>query len=152
MTRIERTIEINRKPEDVFDLLTDLHRLPHWATTVVETHDIADGPLRNGMSFRQTVRVAGRSIECDWKVAELDRPRHVAYEATALGGGQLTMRQTVSAAASGSVVELELDYELPGGFLGQAVDRAFVERRNEREAEHSLHNLKDMLEGRPSVT
>jgi uncharacterized protein YndB with AHSA1/START domain len=150
VTKIQRTIEINRKPEDVFSVLTDLHQLPHWATTVVETHDIPDGPLRNGMSFRQTVRAAGRTIECDYKVTELGHPHHVAYEATALGDGQLTMRQTVSATASGSLVELELDYELPGGILGQAADRAFVERRNEREAEHSLHNLKDMLESRSS--
>lgn len=59
------------------------------------------------------------------------------------------MKQTVAPTNGGSRVELELDYELPGAFLGDLVDRAYLERRNEREAEHSLHNLKDLLEGRP---
>jgi len=39
VTKIQRTIEINRKPEDVFSVLTDLHQLPHWATTGVKAHD-----------------------------------------------------------------------------------------------------------------
>ncbi len=147
MARIERRIEINRSPDDVFEVLTDLNRLPNWATIVVETHDVPEQAIRNGTTFRQTIRVAGRNLECDWRVAELKRPRHVAYEATEVGCGQLAMRQTVVPADSGSRVELELDYELPGGWLGEAIDRAYLERRNEREAEHSLHNLKDLLEG-----
>ncbi len=149
MAHIERSIEINRPPEDVFTMLTDLHQLPHWATTVVETHDVPNVSLQEGSTFRQTVRVAGRNLECEWTVTELDHPRRIAYQASAPGGGQLTMQQIVSSTDSGSIVELDLDYELPGGFLGNAIDRLYVERRNEREAEHSLHNLKDLLEGRP---
>jgi uncharacterized membrane protein len=56
------------------------------------------------------------------------------------------MKQTVVPTDSGCRVEVELDYELPGGLLGALADRAYLERRNEREAEDSLHNLKDMLE------
>ncbi|MGD9889847.1 MAG: SRPBCC family protein [Dehalococcoidia bacterium] len=149
MTRIERSIEINRPPEEVFDLITDLDRLPDWATIVVETRDVPHRPIQNGTTFRQTIRVAGRHLESEWHVAELERPRHVAYEATAPGGGQLAMKQTVNPTGDGSRVELELDYEPPLGFLGELMDRAYFERRNERDAEHSLHNLKDLLEGRP---
>jgi uncharacterized membrane protein len=58
------------------------------------------------------------------------------------------MRQIVRPTGGGSRVELDLEYELPGGFLGEAADRVYVERRNEHEAEHSLHNLKDLLENR----
>lgn len=147
MARIERTIQINRKPEDVFALLTDLDRLPDWATVVVETHDVPHRPIRNGTTFRQTLRVAGRNLEAEWHVAELEPPRHVAYKATAPGGGQLAMKQTIVPSGDGSQVELELDYDLPGGFLGEMVNQVFLERRNEREAEHSLHNLKELLEG-----
>ena len=58
------------------------------------------------------------------------------------------MKQTVSAAGGGSRVALEIDYELPGGLIGQLIDRAYVEGHNEREAEQSLQNLKELLEGR----
>ncbi len=148
MTRIEKTIDIDRSPEEVFEVLSDLDRLPYWATVVVENHDTPDKPLSVGDTFRQTVRVAGQNLETDWKVTEVERPKRVAYEASASGGGQLTMRQMVSARGGGRSVELKIDYELPGGFLGELLDRAYVERRNEREAEHSLSNLKELLEGR----
>jgi uncharacterized membrane protein len=146
VARIERSIRIDAPLEEVFDVLTDLDRLPDWATTVVENHDVPDGPLRPGQRFRQTVRVAGRNLESDWVVRSVDRPRQVGYEATAPGGGELRMIQRVTSDGDGSRVELELDYQLPGGLLGEAVDRAYVERRNEREAEHSLQNIKDLVE------
>ncbi len=59
------------------------------------------------------------------------------------------MRQVVVPTDGGSRVELVVDYELPGSFLGEILDRLYVERRNEREAQHSLENLKDLLEGTP---
>ena len=56
------------------------------------------------------------------------------------------MRQSVEATAAGSRLDLHVDYDLPGGVLGDVADRLYVERRNEREAEHSLQNLKDLVE------
>lgn len=147
MARIEHEIDIERPPADVFAALTDLDRLADWATVVVDTRDISDRPLRNGCTFRQTLRVLDRELETEWIVEELDPPRHVAYTAMAPGGGTLTMRQTVTANDGGSRVALELDYEFPGGWLGQQLDRLVVERQNEREAERSLAQLKQLLEG-----
>jgi uncharacterized membrane protein len=147
MARIERQIEIDRSPGEVFDLLTDLDRLPEWATIVIETRDVSDLPVRQGCTFRQTLRVLGREIETDWRVSELDPPRHVAYEAAAPGGGTLTMRQSVAPHDAGSRVALAIDYELPGGWLGELLDRGVVEAQNEREADASLERLKRLLEG-----
>jgi uncharacterized protein YndB with AHSA1/START domain len=147
MAHIERQVDITRPPAEVFALLTDLDRLPEWATIVVGTRDVSDFPLREGCTFRQTLRVMGRELESDWRVSELDPPRHVAYEAAAPGGGTLTMHQTVEPRDAGSQVALELDYELPGGWLGELLDRGVVEAQNEREAEASLDRLKRLLEG-----
>ncbi len=147
MAHIERSIDIEASPDDVFKVLTDLDRLPDWSTITVSTHDTPSGGLKVGDTFRQTLRVLGRNIDCDWRVTEADAPNRVAYEATAPGGGHLRMAQQVRWDGNRSRVELDLDYELPGGFAGELVDRAYVERRNERETEHSLHNLKDLLEG-----
>ncbi len=148
MTRIERSIAVAQSPERVFDALTDLDRLPEWATIVVETGDVSQRPVQAGTTFRQTIRVAGRHLDTDWRVVEWDRPHHVVYEATALLGGRLWMRQRVTPEGDGSRVALEIDYDLPGGILGDIADRAFLEERNQREAEESLGNLQRLLEGR----
>ncbi len=146
MAHVERSIDIQASPQTVFKTLTDLDRLPNWSTVTVSTHAVPDGDLKAGDTFRQTLRVLGRNIDCDWRVTEADAPDRIAYEATAAGGGQLRMAQHVRGDEGGSRVELTLDYELPGGFAGELADRAYVERRNEREAEHSLQNLKELIE------
>ncbi|MDP8929833.1 MAG: SRPBCC family protein [Actinomycetota bacterium] len=146
MARIQHSVEIERPPQEVFEVLTDLDRLPLWATMVVENHDLPDAPLRSGDSFRQTVRVAGVNLDTEWTVLEIEPPRQVRYEARAAGGGRLHMVQRVTEAGAGSRLEVDVDYDLPGGFLGEALDRVYVERRNQREAEHTLQNLKDLLE------
>lgn len=145
MTRIERTVELPRPPEEVFRVLTDLERLHEWATIVVDTREVSDTPLRAGSTFCQTVRVLGQEIESNWRVTELDAPHVISYEAQSPLGGSLAMTQRVEPAGDGSRVQLELDYELPGGVIGAVVDRVYLERQNEEEAERSLENLRALL-------
>lgn len=146
MTTIVRHIEIDASPGDVFDVLADLDRLPNWSTITVETHDTPSPPLEPGQTFRQTLRVLGRNIEATWRVESVERPSRLMYDATGPHGAKLRMQQRLRDTGGATQVELEIDYELPGGILGDVLDAAYVERRNEREAEHSLHNLKDFVE------
>ena len=146
MTRIERTVDLPSTPDEVFAVLTDLDRLHDWATIVVETRDISDRPLRNGSTFCQTVRVLGQELESDWRVTELDAPHVISYEASSPMGGSLAMTQRVEPHGDGSRVQLELDYELPGGLIGAVVDRVYLEQKNEEEAEKSLANLRALLQ------
>jgi uncharacterized membrane protein len=62
----------------------------------------------------------------------------------------MDMRQNATEAGDGSRVEIEIEYDLPGGVLGEAVDRLYAERRNERETEHPLENLRRLLEDQPT--
>jgi hypothetical protein len=147
VAKLARDIEIQARPEDVFEELVNWLELSRWSTITVQ-HTGPDRASRVGEEFDQRIRVAGVPLQTQWRVVELDPPRLVTYDVTAAGGGRMTMRQRVVPVGTATRVELELDYVLPGGFLGEALDRAFVERRNEREAEHSLQNLKDLCEGR----
>lgn len=149
MNHIESAIDIDAPPEAVFPELVDLHRLDRWSTITV-SHEGSTDTLQAGHEFKQTIRIAGINLQTEWRCVESDPPRAVAYEATALGGGRVEMRQTVAPTATGSRVVLTVDYDLPGGFLGDLLDRLYVERRNEREVEHSLQNLKDLVEHRPA--
>lgn len=145
MTQIRKTTEVNADQEHVFSLLTDLDRLPDWSTITVATHDAPSKPLHKGDTFRQSLRVVGRAIDTEWTVTELQRPRHVAYEATGPAGARLRMAQTVEPSGAGSTVSVEVDYELPGGAVGDLAS-SLIERRNEREVDHSLDNLKELAE------
>lgn len=147
MTQITHQIVLDAGPEAVFGLLTDLDRLPEWATIVVDTREVSERPLRPDCTFRQTIRVLGRELDSEWQITELEPGRHIAYEANAPLGGSLAMKQTVVPHGTGSRVQLEIDYELPGGFVGELLDRATLATQNEREVERSLQNLKELLDG-----
>lgn len=150
MAKIDTSIEVSASREQVFEALTDLDLLPVWSTITVETHGTPRKPIDEGDTFVQTLRVLGRNLESNWEVTQLERPRRVAYSSEVPGGGLLRMVQTVEEADGGSRVDVELDYELPGGLVGELFDSAYAERRNERELEHSLHNLKELIEARAS--
>ncbi len=150
MTTIEATIDIQAPPEAVFKELVDLHRLDRWST-VTASHEGSTEPIKAGDEFKQSIRVAGINLPTEWRCVECDPPSSVAYEATSAGGGRLSMRQVIVPASGGSRIDLRIDYDLPGGFLGDVLDRLYVERRNEREAEHSLQNLKDLVESQRSA-
>lgn len=147
MTRIERSIEIDAPPERVFETLAHWEGLTKWST-ITDSHRGPETCTRVGDEFEQTIRVAGIGLETQWKVTRYEPPNTIAYRATGPGDSQMVMTQTVTPAAGGSRLELDIDYDLPGGVLGDVVDRLYVERRNEREAEHTLQNLKDYLEDR----
>lgn len=149
MARIERSIEIERSPERVFDAICDVKTIAQWATIAGDFEEVPDRPIAAGDTFRHTIRVSGVNLKTSWRVLELERPDHILYEVFPESGGWMKMRQSVIPTDRGSRVELEIDYELPGGFLGEALDRVYVEHRNEREAEASLHNLKYLVETSP---
>lgn len=147
MAKITRNIEIQAPPEVVFEALINWSALSDWSTVTV-SHDGADRGSGVGEEFDQQIRIAGVPLQTHWRVVEFNPPQSLTYEVTAMAAGRMTLRQQVSPSATGSRVEFDVDYDLPGGFLGEALNRVFVERRNEREVEHSLQNLKDLLEGR----
>lgn len=147
VTDINTSIDIDGPRERVFDQLVNWKELTTWST-ITGAHTGPDRCTRVGEEFTQKLKVAGVEVDSQWRVTEYDRPNVVAYEATGPGGSWMRMRQRVHPAEAGSRVELEVQYDLPGGVLGDVVDKLYVERRNEREAEHSLHNLKELIEGR----
>jgi uncharacterized protein YndB with AHSA1/START domain len=157
MADISKSVDINASGNEVFDVLTNLDCLPLWSTITLATHGTPRQPIEEGDTFEQTLRVLGASIETRWQVGELDRPRKVVYRAETPDGGVLRMVQQVRDSAGVSRVEVELEYDLPSGFVDERaqsgadwIDEAFSGRRNERELEHSLHNLKELVEARSS--
>jgi uncharacterized protein YndB with AHSA1/START domain len=145
VARIERSIDIDAPPEKVFGELAHWGRLTQWSTITAD-HDGPERCTGVGEEFDQHLRLAGINVQTHWRVTEYEPPRMLAYEATGPGDSWLRMRQEVVAVDAGSRVQLQVDYELPAGVLGEAVDRMYVERRNQREAEHSLENLKELIE------
>jgi len=69
---VESAIEIEAKPEAIFDYCTDVRREPEWNSKLLEVEKITAGPIGVGTRFRLRFDGAG------WSTTEntvFDRPR-----------------------------------------------------------------------------
>ena len=64
MAPISESIEINRRPEEVFAYLDDVKRHGEWQEQIVAVKPRDDGPLRVGSRVKETRRVPGGDKRC----------------------------------------------------------------------------------------
>lgn len=146
MGHIVRDINVSCPPEKVFDVLSHINRLPEFSDMTVEVKG-PDRPLQVGDRFEQTVKIAGKELATDWEVVEVQAPSLLRVQGTSAQNGSATLTDRITPSGDGgSMVQIEVDYELPLGFLGEIADKLVVERKSEDEAETILTRLKELCE------
>jgi uncharacterized membrane protein len=70
MAPISESIEIDRRPEDVFAYLDDVERHGEWQEQIVGVERQDDGPLRVGSRVKETRRVPGGDRSMTYEVTE----------------------------------------------------------------------------------
>jgi uncharacterized protein YndB with AHSA1/START domain len=78
MTAIVASIEISRRPEDVFSYVADPVHFPEWQEGVVSAHREGDAPFGVGSKSVMTRRVGPRKLPTTEEVVELNPPRNWA--------------------------------------------------------------------------
>jgi uncharacterized membrane protein len=79
MAPISQSIEIDRKPEDVFAYLDDVKRHGEWQEQIVDVQPQDEGPLRVGSRVTETRRVPGGDRTMTYEVTEHDPPRQSSF-------------------------------------------------------------------------
>lgn len=146
MAKLERTIEIDASPEDVYDVLTDPKCLGEWVTIQEELVEAPEPPLEKGDCVVQRMKVVGKSFEVSWDVEVADRPSKVRWS----GGGPMgsTARATYELEPNGNggtKFSYTNEYDVPGGPVGKMAGRALVSASG-GEADATLKRLKDFVE------
>jgi uncharacterized protein YndB with AHSA1/START domain len=75
MDAIEKSIEVARRPEDVFSYATDFSRFPEWQGGVPAARLESEAPLALGSRAVVTRRVGPRKLARIEELTELDPPR-----------------------------------------------------------------------------
>jgi uncharacterized protein YndB with AHSA1/START domain len=148
MPTIRSEIEIDAPPQRVWEILIDPERLPQYNATIIEVSDATGRLDQVGATYRAVARVYGRRIEGDWEVTEVVPLRRLVVRGLAPGGGAATVIGTLEPTDRGTTrAAVEIDYQLPAGFLGELVNKLFIERSIERDVRHTNENLKALAEG-----
>jgi uncharacterized protein YndB with AHSA1/START domain len=145
MAPIVASIEIARRPEDVFSYVTDPSRLPEWQESVVSVRREDAGPVTVGSRALATRRVGRREQAMTAELSELDPPRSWAVRGLD-GPVRGNVKGTIEPLDDGarSRVTIELDFE--GHGIGKLLLPLVVRRQAQKEARRNQQKLKERLE------
>lgn len=141
MAKIRRSITIEAPVEKVFSYVTDPMSLTEWMV---------------GMMDVSNVTGSGADLRLDWKykmagipfTGETKFTEYVLNERSAShskGGIPSTFRWTYTPQAGATKLDLEVEYTIPVPVLGKLAEN-LVLKRNEREADLWMQNIKERLE------
>lgn len=118
MTPIVESIEINRRPEDVFAYLDQLDRHKEWDEQIVETRVDTDGPTHVGTRATDTRQLPFGKQDIQYEITEHDPPRRSAFRG--LNGSVRPVGSvTIEPLDEGARSRLTLEFELQGHGIGK---------------------------------
>lgn len=146
MTKIEKSIEIFKSPEEVFSYLKELDRMPEWMSTC-KSHEItSDKRYGVGVTTHYVAEHGGKIVEWDSTVTEWEENRKIAWkcEEPSKNTGMFILEPS----PNGTKVTLIMEYEIPIPLLGGLIDKLVVSKSIERGIQEGLNNLKNIIEGK----
>ena len=137
--------------EDVWKLAVDIDRLPEW-NPYWEVRNLT-GPFDAvGTTFDGTMRMLGRSIEAVGKILEVEPTHLIHLEALSPRMGPFDMRFSYDPEAGWTLCTIDIEYKVPAGLFGSAIDKVFIERYVDRQIGHMAENFKALAEVKAPVT
>ena len=142
MEKVERSITINAPVEKVFDYLADPMSQLEWLPSMMEVKDVTGSGV--GQHFNWTYKMAGILLKGETTVTE-----HIPNERRIIqskGGVTSTWIFNFETHDGGTIMKLNLEYTIPVPVLGKLAEK-IVLKRNEREADLAMANIKENMEG-----
>jgi uncharacterized membrane protein len=142
MTKVERSIVIERPIEEVWDYVNDPAKDVTWQSTLREAEQLTDGPVGVGTRVREIRQFLGIRVETTWEVTEYEPTRTSSIKAVS-GPVPLSGRYVLESVNGGT--RFTVLGELDAHGLFKLAEPVFA-RMTGRELESNLGHLKDLLE------
>lgn len=146
MPIIETNANIDHPLAEVWDLWTDVRRLPELSESTTRVDDAPERLQRRGQTFRQHTAGFGRSLETTWTVEEVVPCSHIVVASRPVPGVTVRLTERVEPApGDATLATLRVEYALPFGPAGRLVSRLGIEQRARREAAEVVEGLSRLL-------
>jgi carbon monoxide dehydrogenase subunit G len=143
VTTLERSVVIKATPETIDAVATDPNRLPEWYAGVQEAKSDGKYPQVGG-AVETVYKAVGINFKIKMTSMEYVQGQSMRINMEGMIAG--TTRWAYQPEDDGTRLTATFEYELPGGGLGQAVNKLMVEKMNAENLEKSLENLKALVE------
>jgi uncharacterized protein YndB with AHSA1/START domain len=146
MTAITESIEIARRPEDVFAYVTDPLHVPDWQESAVSVRGEGDTTPTAGRPMVIRRRVGPREMSMRVELADVNPPQ--SWSVRGLDGPvRGFVKGTVEPVSDGARSRVTLRLEFEGHGLGKLLVPLVVRRQARAEVPKNLRKLKEILEG-----
>jgi coenzyme Q-binding protein COQ10 len=144
MTRIERSVEINASPQEIWPFIS-WERTPEWYTAFKEVKHTSKVRNAVGETVHIKGEVAGAKAEWDGETTEKVVNEKIAWRSI---GGAFTGfgSYVLSPIANGTNVTFMMDYEMPYSVFGKLMDKLRFQKAFEKTINSGLQNLKVIAE------
>lgn len=141
---ITHSIEIDRRPEDVYAYLDQLDRHKEWQSSIVRTRIVTEGPTRIGTRVIDTRRVGGREQDVPYEITEREPPRKASFRG-AEGMIRPAGTVTVDPLDDGTRSRVTIEFDLTGHGFG-ILFAPLARRQARTEIHQNQAKLKEILE------
>ena len=145
VSQISESIEIDRRPEDVFAYLDDVTRHGEWQEQIVGVERQEEGPLRVGSKVKETRRVPGGDRSMTYEVTEHEAPRRSSFRVLD-GPIRAVGTITVEPVGDGSRSRLTFSVDFKPSGLGGRVLLPVARAQARKQVPKDQAKLKQLLE------
>ena len=145
MAPITESIEINRRPEEVFAYLDDVKRHGEWQDQIVDVQPQGDQPMGVGKRVRETRRVPGGDRSMTYEITEHDPPRQSSFRVLD-GPVRAVGTVTIVPLDDGSRSRVTITLDFQGHGLGGKVLLPLAKSQARKQIPKDQAKMKDLLE------
>ena len=144
MAKLEKSIEINAKPQNVFKYVKDFEKMTEWNSGFKSVNVTSAKKEGVGVTAHMVTELSGREMEFDMQTTAWVENKNIAWKSEepmkSVGGYNL------EPSGAGTKLVMKMDYELPYSVLGKLLDKIKVSKELEKDIAESLEKLKKILE------
>lgn len=143
--RLTYGIDIDLPPDVVFDLISDIGRMPEWMDSLIESGYISGFDPGNavGTKFRQRASEMGREIDYEGEISAYSRPERFGVTVVRK---DFTLEINIGVIARGDGTRLEYTAEMTEASLKIRLLAPAISSTAQKMLEKQLNNLKVLAE------
>ena len=141
MPTINSSTKINAPVEKVFAYVTDPTNLGEWMVGITEVKDVTGSGV--GQHHHWTYKMVGIPLHGETTFTE--HVPNVRAVTESKGGATSIFTFAFAPHEGGTKLDMDIDYTIPIPVLGKLAEK-LVLKRNQRDMDVSLENLKDNME------